>query len=251
MPLKPQPAYPTVPIPGALPGDGDPFTLPQGAFRLLVSGSPEPSSPALVSWLAARAEQVVAVDSGATACRRADVVPDLLLGDLDSVPDEVRSWCASQGVAEKTTNWDKDETDLELALDYLEEEGPGGFTVVTCGTGGRLDQLLASLGSVASHPRQAPVLVEDGMLALVLCAGGRRSAVRLDDVGCVAGTTFSVIGLMGRARVTEKGTRWDVESKVFPALSNQGVSNYVVDPGRAQVSVEEGIALLVLPRTGW
>lgn len=59
---------------------------------LLVAGSPEPSSPALLSSLAREAGTVVAVDRGADACRAAGVVPDAFCGDADTVNPETLRW---------------------------------------------------------------------------------------------------------------------------------------------------------------
>ena len=84
---------------------------------------------------------VIAADSGFDLALRLGILPDLLVGDLDSVaaspelaafpPERIRRYPA-----------DKDETDAELGLSLFAERGIRSI-VLAGGGGGRLDHLLA------------------------------------------------------------------------------------------------------------
>lgn len=252
---KPHPCYPpriTVPdaLPSAREGIADAFTLPIGPYRLLVSGSPERASAQLVAHLAKGAQEVIAADSGAQACREAGVVPDMVVGDLDSLTSDTVRWCEDVGVRQQTYPWEKDESDLKLALRAFDDEPvhQPSFLVVTSALGGRLDHLLSTIGALADVPSLAPVLVEDVCLALILDAQVGRRSIDLSCLGCVEYTTVSVIALGGDAHVCEQGLRWDDDDILLASLSDRGLSNYVADPVRARIEVRVGTVLVVIPR---
>ncbi len=271
---KPHPSYPSrSSVPNALPsasaGVDDALILPAGPYRLLVSGSPERASAQLVAHLAKGAREVIAADAGAQTCRDAGVIPDVVVGDLDSLASEAIVWCRDAGARQQAYPWEKDESDLGLALRMLGQTSrmqddpttgsapvltraaPGvgtPFLVITSALGGRLDHLLATVGSLACTSHLAPVIVEDGCLALVLDAEVGRSSIELSHLGCVESATVSVIALGEGARICAEGLRWEGDGLFLSALSDRGLSNYIVDPARARIEVLSGTVLVIIPR---
>ena len=66
---------------------------------------------------------VVAVDAGADALAVTKLVPDLFIGDMDSVTTETRTMMQAKGVETILLSTDKDETDLEHALRLVVDRG--------------------------------------------------------------------------------------------------------------------------------
>lgn len=101
-----------------------------------------------LSWVEpylAQARHVVAADGGIRHPLALGHLPDVLIGDLDSLPE---------GVEEELVNWDievvryppaKDETDLELALLYAAHRFPDDDLIILGGFGGRVDHMLANI----------------------------------------------------------------------------------------------------------
>ena len=97
---------------------------------LLCNGEP-PSRP-LADRCVRKADQIIAADGGANAARSLDLVPDLIIGDLDSVTAATRR--AFAGV--RTLHIRRqDTTDIEKALDHIRDHG-GGRVIVLGATGG-------------------------------------------------------------------------------------------------------------------
>ena len=119
------------------------------ATALLVSGSPAGVSAPLLHWLAARSDFVLAVDSGAEQLAAAGILPDLLLGDLDSLSEKTFEYLKTKGVPLECFDMDKDATDLELGIEALSLRGYRRL-IATNVSGGRTDHLLGSLGALAS-----------------------------------------------------------------------------------------------------
>jgi thiamine pyrophosphokinase len=126
-------------MPGKIPA----VTPSESRSALLVIGGNGPLAGVL-SGLARTAGFVVAADSGLDSCIAAAVVPDLVVGDMDSLSDPalLRRFGADRVLLFPQ---DKDETDTEIGLRVLHERGWGSVTIAG-GAGGRIDHLLGVAG---------------------------------------------------------------------------------------------------------
>ena len=79
----------------------------------------------LSTALLTAADLLVAVDGGAEALARAGVIPNVLVGDMDSVSSRTRKTLSEQGVEVLLLETAKDETDTEAALRLAVERGAG------------------------------------------------------------------------------------------------------------------------------
>ncbi len=95
-------------------------------------------------------DYLIAVDGGLRYFTPFDLVPDLIIGDLDSAdPEDVQRF-KTQGVEVRQYPIEKNETDLELALLFAYSLHPESIWIVAA-LGGRLDQTLASI-FFSPHP---------------------------------------------------------------------------------------------------
>ena len=238
---------------------------------LLVAGSPEPSSTPLVSHLAARADQVLAIDRGAEACRAAGVVPEAFCGDADTVSADTLAWVrekahdvpVSEGTLAVTPADDvrerpqihglhgglgirifppaKYDTDLSLgfacARQIAAERGERLDVTVTCASAGRMDHALAVFGVLASNADVAPVLVEDAFECRILAPNGTACwEFGEQDVD----SHFSFVALADATVVSEHGMRWELDHFRVDALRDRGISNVIDRPG-ASIACHAGI----------
>jgi thiamine pyrophosphokinase len=172
------------------------------------------------------------------------VRPDIVIGDLDSMPLEAERRLAEQGTSFIRRPRAKDETDLELALLYAVDHYSGEIVVLGA-LGGRLDQTLANI-LLLVHP-----VLEDRPVTLVT-AFQRAWVIR--DTGRIQGVSgdrVSLIPLGGDVLIAETaGLAWPLhgESLVFgPA---RGVSN-VLTAAEATVTVQAGQLLCVHISQAW
>ncbi len=89
-------------------------------------------------------EFVIAVDGGANFTDKVGITPDLLLGDMDSIYDEVYTKYQEQGVTIEEFPDEKDESDLELALNKAITYRPDEI-IILGGFGARVDHLFANI----------------------------------------------------------------------------------------------------------
>ncbi len=89
-------------------------------------------------------DYLIAADGGLRHLRGLGLQPHLVIGDLDSLSAEETAALQAAGVHMERHPAEKDETDLELAIQYALRQGFKQMRVVAA-LGGRLDQTLANL----------------------------------------------------------------------------------------------------------
>lgn len=120
-------------------------------LNALLIGNGVCPSPALLQQLAAQVNFILAADGGAQKAAAAGVMPDKIIGDFDSLSAQ-QTW-----PREKLLRIPRqDNTDLEKALDYLQDNH---FTYVTIagGTGGRWDFSIGNFLSVYPYLAQMDI----------------------------------------------------------------------------------------------
>lgn len=195
------------------------------------------------AWLAARAQAsalVVAADGGALVVAAAGRVPDLVIGDLDSISADERARLERAGAHFEMHPQDKDRTDGELAVAAAVRRGADEIDVVGAFGGSRLDHLAGNLLLLA-HPDFAAV-----ELAL-LFEGGSFRAIRGQETLTLHGAPGDIVTLVPlteRARgVRTDGLRWALPGEDLVRGSTRGVSNELLGE-TASVGLDEGLLLV-------
>ena len=96
---------------------------------------------------------VIAANGGSRHLLLLDHPPDVLIGDLDSLPLEAQAWRELDSITVFVYPHDKNETDLELALLHAVSHYEEDIQIFGA-LGGRLDQTLANIMLLA-HPALA------------------------------------------------------------------------------------------------
>ena len=86
----------------------------------------------------------VGVDHGNLVLLERGIVPDFALGDFDSVTDEELKRIQEKVSEISVFPAEKDETDLELAIDWAIHQKPSNIYIFGA-TGGRMDHFLANI----------------------------------------------------------------------------------------------------------
>ena len=214
-------------------------------YTLLIAGSPHTADYDLIRQLAAHASRVIAIDSGADVANAAGVIPEILIGDLDSVNALTLAALRSEGVEIHAVDSHKDETDLELALAYCARLPEGCSVVVTNVLGGRVDHELVALGALVRVGHLRPLIVERTVTVLFL--NKEHASVVLATHGAAPGTVVSVVALEGEAVVSESGMEYNLDHAKLRALDPHGVSN-IVRHQDACITVHEGSIAIFINR---
>ncbi|CAB5032156.1 unannotated protein [freshwater metagenome] len=190
------------------------------------------------------AAYVVAADSGlhlALACGR---MPDLVIGDMDSVDPSLLEQARWGGAEIRSFPQDKDATDLELALETVNASLDPKFDSVTVigSQAGRVDHLLSGmllLGSERFAGLRIDAWFGDTYLAIV-----RDSRKILAETG----QFVSVVALNATAQgVRSTGLRWAFEGEELSPGSTRGVSNEFVER-IATIGLDQGCLAVIIDK---
>lgn len=178
---------------------------------------------------------VLAADAGYRICQQSGIVPDLVLGDFDSMEEP-------DGVPTHRVPVEKDDTDTLLAIKLGLQKGCREFYLYG-GTGGkRLDHTLGNFQTLLYLRRHGAQgwMYDDDFLWTVI-ENETLSLRREVDWGL-----FSAFCMGDEARgVYETGFQYPLEDAVLMPDTALGVSNHIIEE-TATISVRKG-ALLV----GW
>lgn len=218
------------------------MNVPEGAKTALVLAAGDLPLPQLWPRLLAGVNVVVAADAGLAHARMLGVRPDVLVGDLDSVAEG--DLAAYPALPRVTYPVDKDDLDLELALDAALQRGANTLRVVGA-FGGRFDHSLAALLVAARYARAG------AQLALFGGAHEARPLVGPASVSLAVSeaTTVSLLSLSEASEVSGAGLAFALERTTLPFGRGLGVSNRSTSP-EVSVTVHSGtLALLVEHRS--
>ena len=201
---------------------------------VIVLGGDAPGAKLLESCMR-DADLVIAADSGLAAFDAAGLEPDLLVGDMDSVPADVLEKYAGR-IPEHRLNCIKDDTDGVDALDMAIARGAEKITLLGA-LGGRLDHALANVMLLVRAHRK-------GAKAEILSESVRIS--RVDGYASLSGAKGDTVSLLplGRAEgVTLKGFFYPLDQAALESDYPLGISNVVTDD-QAEIKADSGDLIL-------
>lgn len=186
---------------------------------------------------------VIAADGGSRHCQALKIVPDLLIGDLDSAdPDLAAAWEAA-GVEVIQHPEDKDQTDLELALLLAQDRG-SGEALIYGAVGGRLDMTYGNLILLA-HPQLT-------MPATLICGNEEVHLLRPGESLSLAGQPGDTLSLLplhsGGAVVSAQGLKYTLDNEKLAFGLTRGISNQLIQT-QAAIRLETGLLAVIHTRS--
>lgn len=192
-------------------------------------------------WLRRQIEGVglvVCADGGTYHALKLGRMPDVVIGDIDSLSDEVRSALTAWGTRFVLHGVRKDETDAELALRYCVERGTERILFIGA-LGGRLDHALANVLLLAAEEfRSVPIVLLDDRTKVTLCRNWCQLSGSPGDI-------VSLLPWGGDVRgVWTEGLEYPLREETLSFGLARGVSNIMLGDA-ASVGLESGLLLIV------
>ena len=196
-------------------------------MRVLIVANGDMPSNELLGQLRSAAELVVAADGGANKAVLAGILPDAVVGDLDSVWDETRT---RLGPRRLHLDSSPDTTDLQKAIEFAIDLGAQAIDIVAAG-GGRADHALANLSVLRLYRGAAKIRIVDDQFEVEIVDGRA-------EVDGPVGTVVSLVAIGRCDGITTSGLRWDLHEHTLD-FSPYGVHNEIAQ-SPASISVPEG-----------
>jgi len=182
---------------------------------------------------------IIAVDGGAMVAQQLGLVPQVVVGDMDSLSRQLVSQLEASGCQLVDHPARKDETDTELAVRYALQQGAREILLLGA-TGDRLDHTLANV-FLLDMAWQAGVRAKivSGDTEVWLLRGGGELEVDGEPGDIV---TLLPVG-QDAVGVRSIGLEWALHGDTLRFGPARGVSN-VMTAAQAQVALREGVLLV-------
>ena len=194
-----------------------------------------------LSRLGDEADFILCADGGANYCFQASLLPDRIIGDLDSISGQVFKEMKQNGIPIEQFPTKKDATDAELSIDYLIERGFKYITIVGA-MGSRMDHTLGNvllLNKMLQNNISGRIMDDNNIIYLV----DNELKLEKDD-----GVYISLIPITDNgAVVTLEGFEYELNESRIDFASTLGISNRIVEK-QGHILVHRGRCLIILSR---
>jgi thiamine pyrophosphokinase len=178
---------------------------------------------------------ILCADGGTRHALALGLIPQVIIGDLDSMPEDFQPSPETQVIKFSA---DKNETDLELAMQHALSLRPTQILIVAA-LGGRFDQTLGNI-SLVTDPRLSTfdVRLNDGVEEIFFCREQAR----------VRGGSGDVVSLLpwgGEVQGVEtENLKWPLKNETLYSYKTRGISNEMLGED-ASVKIKSGLLLVV------
>lgn len=209
---------------------------------LIVTGGERPEK-LLLKEKASSASMIIAADRGAEYCLNAGILPDMVVGDMDSLPVGVQDELISKGIEIRRFDCRKDMTDTQIAVDTAIGKGADEIEILA-GTGSRFDHSLANVYLLFRAMKQgieAKIITGVNEIFLI-----EKNSVIMNEAGVIV--SFLPLGYYAKG-ITLKGFEYEADNIDMDMSFPVGVSN-VICSDSAEVIVKDGILIAIITRSG-
>ncbi|MFZ5352624.1 MAG: thiamine diphosphokinase [Bacillota bacterium] len=189
------------------------------------------------SETAASADFVICADGGIRHAKRMSVIPDVIIGDLDSAADEHIEYYKGKGVSFIRFDSDKDKTDTQLCLEYALDFSK---EIIMLGSlGSRIDHALANISLLK-------LALDRGIKACIM--NEKNEIYMISDEITIKGRPGEYISLLPASTKAEgisiSGALYELNDAVMELGNPYGVSNEFVKE-EIYIKVLKGYLLVI------
>ena len=193
--------------------------------------------------LVAPTDLIICADGGASNALALGLQPQIVIGDLDSLDESLRSQLKEDGCHFIPHSARKDETDLELAMKYAVEKGAREVLILGA-LGYRFDHALANVLLLAlPELRSTVVKILDGQQEICLIRDETLIMGRIGDTLSLLPLTEQVTG------ICTEGLEYPLQDDTLYLGPSRGISNILTSP-QARIRIGQGLLLAVMIHTG-
>ncbi len=209
--------------------------------RALIFVNSPLENPGAARALAQPQDVIIAADGGARIALSLGLIPNAILGDLDSLTEPEIKVFEDMGVHILRFPTNKDETDLELALNHALQAAYSPIVVVG-GYGGRVDQSIANLALIS-----APDAIEAG----ARFDDGTTEACFISSTGVIHGQPGDIVSLIPwgvpAEGVLTDGLSYPLNRETLRPHRARGISNQMLGE-TASIRLKRGLLLCIHQR---
>jgi thiamine pyrophosphokinase len=184
---------------------------------------------------------IICADGGTRHALDLNLTPNLVIGDMDSIENEQWQRLKALGVAVELFPRDKNETDLELAINHAIELEPREIVIVAA-LGGRLDQTIGNIALLTDLQLATfSVRLDDGVEEMFFCRNQVQVHGRSGDIVSLIPWGNPVRGVL------TQGLKWKLDHETLYPEKTRGISNEMLSE-LATIKISSGNLLVIHTR---
>lgn len=177
---------------------------------------------------------LVCADGGANSALKFDVIPDCIIGDLDSIRPEVYDYYYDKCEIIKIDR--QNDTDVEKCIKHAVKKHCDEALLIGA-TGDRLDHSFCNLELVFKYFKDISIKILHQKSLLTAFSG----KVNLNTV---KGETISLYGIDSKTRVRSRGLKYPLKNVALPFGKKESTSN-VATGNNVELKISGGIIFVI------
>jgi len=179
-------------------------------------------------------DNIICADGGANSAKKLGIIPDLIIGDLDSITAQNKDYYS--GKCKITLIRRQNDTDVEKALKFL-IKNKFSEVILLGATGDRLDHSICNLGIVLKFHNKINISILHKKSILRAYKG----KIELPAVRC---EIISFYGFNARTKITSKGLKFPLNNMALPFGKRESTSN-VATRNKVSLEIKGGIIFVI------
>jgi thiamine pyrophosphokinase len=203
--------------------------------KCIILANGKPPAKSVLSFLKTKGYSVlICADGGANSARKINVLPNYIIGDLDSVTKDSLKYYAGKSQIIKIQR--QNDTDVEKCIKYAIKKKLNDI-VLTGVTGNRLDHTFCNLGIVIkfSHLANIRIISENSYLAPY------EENVILKSC---SGETISLYGIDKKTKIKSEGLYYPLKNISLPFGIKESTSN-VATGNEVKLRISGGVIFVI------
>ena len=200
---------------------------------IIANGKP-PKKSVITFFQKVGCEKLICADGGANSALKLNLVPDFIIGDLDSISSEALKEFKS--VSKIIQLKRQNDTDVEKCLKYAIRQ-KYDETLLLGATGNRLDHTFCNIGIVLKFfPKiRISLIAEDSFLKAYT------GNIKLKTF---PGETISLYGISPKTKITSNGLKYELKSIAIPFGIRESTSNIAME-NFVKLNINGGVIFII------
>ena len=203
--------------------------------KCIVLANGKPPKKSIISFFQTRGyDKLFCADGGANSALNMNLIPDVIIGDLDSISSVALKKFEKQSKIIQLKR--QNDTDVEKCLKYAINKN-FNEVMLTGVTGNRLDHTICNLGIVLKflHQINISLVAEDSFLKP--CKGNI-------ELKSYIGEIISIYGFDKKTKITSKGLKYELKKVSLPFGIKESTSN-VAKKNIVNLKIDHGVVFII------
>jgi thiamine pyrophosphokinase len=203
--------------------------------KCIIIGNGKPPGRNIIKYLQSRDySTIICADGGANSAKKLGIIPDYIIGDLDSISRETLKYYGNKSKIIRIKR--QNDTDIEKCLKLAIKKG-FEKAVMTGVTGDRLDHTFCNLGIVLKFFDKIEIDIIADKSLLRAYTGNASIKTNPNEI-------VSIYGFSEKTKITSKGLKYPLIKTALPFGKKESTSNVALTK-KIDLKISGGIVFVI------